>query len=91
MIVGGVLVAAKVEVDDENEAVENEVFKNELHGLISGFAGKTFQLRNTTVTFDNNTVFTGLTAADLANGLNVEVKGIVTGNMVLATTIKMEN
>jgi hypothetical protein len=88
-MVNGVLVATKVEVKDENQEGQNE-----MHGQIGNIdvAGKTFVVRNVTVRWDSTTEFNGLpSAASLANGLKIEVKGKTAGNTVVATRIKLED
>jgi cytoskeletal protein CcmA (bactofilin family) len=91
---GTALAATKVEVKNQ-EQVEVEV--NELHGAIFsvGPTPNTFTLRNGTVSvrWDSNTVFD----ASLPNGgnnltanLQIEVKGRVNGNVLLASRIKLD-
>lgn len=91
---GTALAANKVEVKNQEQV---EVEANELHGAIFsvGPASNTFTLRNGTVTvrWDSNTVFD----ASLPNGgnnlkanLQIEVKGRVTGNVLLASRIKLD-
>lgn len=90
-LVNGVLVAKKVELEDENEKREFE-----LHGLISNLntTAKTFVLRGLTVDFSGSVTFlpAGKTAADLINGANVEVKGVAStdGTKIVATRIRFE-
>ena len=87
-IVNGVLVAKKVELEEgENVA------KFELHGTISllDTAAKTFVLRGVKVNYGSATFAIGVTAVSLANGLNLEVKGMLaTGNVIAATRISLE-
>ena len=83
---GGVLVAKKVGLETESETYE-------LHGTISGLdtTAQTFVVRGVTVHYDSSTRFDELTVADLANGLAVEVRGVVDGGAVLqASRIKRE-
>ena len=72
-IVNGVLVAAKVELEDENEDRD----RNELNGTISALntVAKTFVVRGVTVHYSATTVFDDGVQANLANGRQVEVKG----------------
>ena len=87
-IVNGVLVAKKVELEDGAD-----VAKFELHGTISLLnpTAKTFVLRGMTVNYNNAVFGIGVTAVSLANGLNLEVKGMLaTGNVIAATRISLE-
>lgn len=89
----GVLIAAKVEVEGPEDEAENE-----FHGTVSALdaTAGTFTLttaggRTQAVSFDLNTLFDApLSAATLANGNFVEVKGTVTGTTLLATMIELE-
>jgi hypothetical protein len=73
-VLDGVLVASKVELD-ERHAGERHGF--ELHGAISALdtAARSFMLRNVRVSYAGNPSFKDGSAADLANGRQVEVKG----------------
>lgn len=74
-LTNGVLVATSVEIDDRH-ADDRHRFK--LIGAVADLdtTAKTFKLRGVTVNYSASTVtFTGGTAADLANGKNVEVRG----------------
>ena len=88
-IVNGVLVAAKVELEDENED------RNELRGTISGLdtQARTFVVRGVTVHYGANTVFADGVEANLANGRQVEVKGALgaNGTTVEASRIEFES
>jgi Domain of unknown function (DUF5666) len=90
--VGGVIIATRVSIETEQER-EAEGF--ELHGAISAFdaAAKTFVLRGVTVSFGANVEFKKGTAADLANGKQVEVKGArsADGTTLVASRIGFEN
>lgn len=70
----GVLVAQEVELDDP-EAGESADF--ELHGRIGALdtAGRSFMLRGMRVHYGGNPVYEDGSAADLADGRRVEVKG----------------
>lgn len=89
----GVLIAAKVEVEGAEDEAENE-----FHGTVSALdaAAGTFTLttaggRTQAVSFGLNTLFDApLTAATLANGNFIEVKGTVTGTTLLAASIELE-
>ena len=87
-IVNGVLVAKKVELEEgENVA------KFELHGTISllDTTAKTFVLRGVKVNYGSATFTIGVTAISLANGLNLEVKGVRSeANVIVATRISLE-
>ena len=88
-IVNGVLVAKKVELEDDAD-----VAKFELHGPLSSLnpTAKTFVLRGMTVNYDKATFVIGVTALTLVNGLNIEVKGMLlaAGNVIAATRISLE-
>lgn len=88
-IVNGVLVAAKVELEDENEE------RNELHGTISALDtnAKTFVVRGVNVHYSATTVFKDGVEANLANGRQVEVKGSLgaDGTTVEASRIEFES
>ena len=91
--VGGVVIATTVKVEDEGE---HAAAGFELHGTISSFdaSAKTFVLRGVRVGFGTGTVeFRKGTAADLANGKKVEVKGLrsVDGSTLNATRIGFED
>ena len=92
-VVNGILVAKKVEVEDDED--DEDMFKFELHGLVSELntTAMTFRLRGVPVSYTATTPFTdGLTRDNLANGSKVEVKGtLLDGNTVLATEISRES
>jgi Domain of unknown function (DUF5666) len=88
-LVGGVLIASRVKIEDDKDE-DNEI---ELHGLVSGLdtTTKTFDLRGLKVDYSAARFERG-SAADLANGRNVEVKGSsANGGVVMATKIEFEN
>ena len=88
-IVNGVLVATKVELEDENEDRD----RNELHGAISALdtAAKTFVVRGVTVHYTTGTtVFDDGVEADLANGKQVEVKGALGANGTTVEASRIE-
>lgn len=87
-ISGGVLVATRVKLEGEND-VDNLEF--ELHGTVSNLGANSFTLTSSggivvNVTFGASTVFDNGTAAGLANGRQVEVKGTVSGGTTIAAT-----
>lgn len=87
--VNGIVVATRVTVETEHER-EQQGF--ELHGTISALdtTATTFVLRGLTVNYGGSTVeFRNGTAADLANGKQVEVKGVrsADGTTLTATRI----
>ncbi len=87
-IVNGVLVAKKVELEDGAD-----VAKFELHGTLSllDTTAKTFVLRGVKVNYGSATFSIGVTALSLANGLNIEVKGVRSeANVIVATRISLE-
>ena len=93
-IVNGVLVATKVQLEDENENGDRD--SNELHGAISALdtQAKTFVVRGVTVHYTSGTtVFKDGVEADLANGKQVEVKGSLSagGTTVEASSIEFDS
>jgi hypothetical protein len=90
-IVNGVLVASKVELEDRHH--DNDA--NELHGATSNLdtTAQTFVVRGVTVHYSATTVFKDGTQANLANGVMVEVKGMLSadGTTVEAASIEFAN
>lgn len=87
-IVNGVLIAKKVELEDGEDAA-----KFELHGTLSLLnpTAKTFVLRGVTVNYGSATFAIGVTALSLANGNNLEVKGVRSAdNVIVATRISLD-
>ena len=88
-LVNGVLVAKSVKLDDENDSL-----KFELHGKVDSLSttAKTFVLRGVTVDYNGSPAFVKGTAANLINGVSVEVKGVTSagGTKVKATRITFE-
>src|SRR5262245_17675215 len=86
-IVNGVLVATKVELeDDKNED------RNELNGTISALntTAKTFVVRGVTVHYSATTVFDDGVEANLANGRQVEVKGTLSADGMRGEASRIE-
>lgn len=91
--VNGVIIATRVKPESDDDR-ESEGF--ELHGAISALdaTAKTFLLRGVTVSFAGSGIeYRKGTEANLANGRNVEVKGIRSsdGTMLTATRISFED
>ena len=90
--VGGVVIATRVSTQDANK---REVEGFELHGALSELdaTAKTFLLRGVRVDFSGTVEFRKGSAADLANGRKVEVKGArsATGTTLVATRIGFED
>jgi hypothetical protein len=91
----GTLIADKLAVEDDSREKDDA---NELHGQIGNLdrAANTFTMRNGSVTvkWDSNTKFDqslGKGEGSLAEGVKVEVKGKVKGNVVLAARVKAED
>ena len=91
---GGVLIAERVKIEDDNE-VDNLEF--ELHGAVSNVTATTFVVRGVNVNYTGTTPFRNGTVANLVNGTNVEVKGIAsnstspsTSTSIVATRISFE-
>ena len=74
-VVNGVLVATQVHLEDEGHEGHGEDY--ELHGTLSALdtGAQTFSLRGVLVDYGSVSTWRGMTAADLANDLKVEVKG----------------
>lgn len=92
-ITGGVLVATKVHAEDEGGESEGEDF--ELHGSLSALdtTARTFVVRSVTVRWDASVVFKDGSESQLANGVQVEVKGVLDadGTGLQATRISFED
>ena len=90
-LVAGVVVAKAVEVDDEHAHGGSRI---ELHGTIGALdtTAQTFVVRGVTVRYDGTVEFHGGSAADLADGLFVEVHGGLSadGTVVDATRIELK-
>ena len=86
-IVNGVLVATKVELEDDH----NED-RNELNGAISALntTAKTFVVRGVTVHYSATTRFDDGTEANLANGKQVEVKGTLSADGMKVEASRIE-
>jgi hypothetical protein len=91
-VVNGVLLADKVELDDRH-AGERHGF--ELHGTLGALdaAGRSFTLRGVRVVYGEATVFRDGSAADLAEGVRIEVKGTPSADRstLLASRIDFED
>jgi len=85
-IVNGVLVASKVELEDD----KNE--DNELNGTISALntVAKTFVVRGVTVHYSATTRFDDGSEANLANGRQVEVKGTLSADGMRVEASRIE-
>ena len=87
-LVGGVLIASKVDIKNESESAEIE-----LDGQIDNDpVGQSFVLRGVTVRYDGSVRFDDGSAASLIKGANVEVRGTLApdGTAVVATRIKFD-
>jgi len=89
----GVVIATRVTVEDEQHAEHGEF---ELHGAVGALdtAARTFTLRGLTVDYGGAGVeFKDGSAATLANGVQVEVKGGLSadGTRVVATRVEFEH
>jgi len=89
-LVAGVLIASSVSIEAASE--DNDPF--EFHGAVSGLntSNQTFVIRGETVYYGGaSTRFESpLTAATLANGATLEVKGLRSGSLINATRIKLD-
>jgi hypothetical protein len=89
-----ILVASKVEAANDDAEQKEDAF--ELHGPIVSLdpAARTFTMRKgaVTVTWDGNTRFDkAFPGAGLASDLKVNVKGKMKGNVLVATTVEMDD
>lgn len=88
-VVSGVLIAKKVELEDERDDV-----KFELHGTPSllNTTAKTFVLRGMTVNYGSATFYNGATATSLSDvRIKLEVKGMRSdANVIVATRISLD-
>ena len=89
-IANGVLVATKVELEDENDDKNKD--RNELNGTISALntPAKTFVVRGVTVHYSATTVFEDGVEANLANGRQVEVKGTLSADGMRVEASRIE-
>jgi len=86
----GVITATRIKLEDELKAAENE--NAEFEGFVANLNGSGFMLGTTQVTFGNSTVFMNGVAADLVNGMKVEVEGnIVNGALVARKIVFKDN
>jgi Domain of unknown function (DUF5666) len=87
--VDGVIVATKVQVEDERE---EHVRGFELHGNITTIDTtlKTFVLRGVTVSYATAVIYKDGTEADLAVGKQVEVKGLLSADGKTLAAVKIE-
>ena len=78
-VVGGVLVATKVEIEDRREAGRRVL---EFHGEMSNLntAAKTFALRGLTIWYGGTVEYRNGTEATLANGKGVAVRGVISAD-----------
>jgi len=86
---GGVLFATRVKPEDESEI---DALEFELHGTVSGLTSTSFTVTSSggiavSVTFSTGTTFDNGTAAGLANGRRVEVRGAAAGSSTRSTSI----
>ena len=83
-LVKGVLVAKKVELEDQNDPL-----KFELNGTVSSLTATTFVVRGVTVDYSTTKEFSNGTATNLGDAVRVEVKGVVSagGTRLKATRI----
>lgn len=89
-----VLVASKVEVEDDRQGEKDDAF--ELHGPIASVdpASGTFTMRKGTVIvkWDDKTGFDkGIGRDRIAAGAKVKIKGKMQGNVLLATSVEPED
>lgn len=88
-IVGNVLKATRVEF---SESSDHDGTRISVEGLISDFVSPSnFNVNGQKVSTSASTIFEGGTAANLANGRKVEVKGAIAGGILIATKLAFED
>ena len=88
-IVGNVLKATRVEF---SESSDQDGTRISVEGLITDFVSpSSFKVNGQKVSTSASTVFEGGTAANLANGRKVEVKGAIVGGILIATKLAFED
>jgi hypothetical protein len=83
-----VLHATRIEKKDDFVAGSSEV---ELKGIVSGLSGTTFTLGSFTVDFSGPVDLSDVPGGVIANGMQVEVKGTLTGTTISASRIEEED
>lgn len=73
-LIGGVLIAERVKIEDDGKLEAREF---ELNGTVSNVTASTFDVRGVKVSYSASTEFRKGTVANLVNGAKVEVKGVV--------------
>ena len=88
-MLGGVLVAHEVEIESHHASERGDF---ELHGAISALdsGSQTFMLRGVRVSFAGNPIYEDGSAAQLANGRRVEVKGQLSADRTVLQATKIE-
>ncbi len=94
-VVAGVLVATKVELNQASGGGgggEGKVRGLELFGAISALdtASKTFTLRNVTVSYSGPVLYKDGAEVNLANGKNVEVKGVLSADRTRVQAVSIQ-
>jgi hypothetical protein len=85
----GAIVAIRVELEDEIEAVENE--NAEFEGFVANLTGSTFMIGDMQVSFGSATIFRNGVAADLVNGAKVEAEGNILDGILMAGKITFKD
>lgn len=85
----GTVVATRVKVLDGND---DEIRGIELHGTVSALdtEAKTFMLRGVKVSYGGTVIFKGGSAAQLADGVALEVKGVLSADATTLTAVIIE-
>lgn len=88
-IVNGVLVASKVEIEDRRSSGEKSL---EFHGTMSNLdtTAKTFALRGLTIWYGGTVEYRDGSAASLANGREVEVRGVIAADRTRVEARRIE-
>src|SRR6185369_12089525 len=79
----------RVELEDEIKALENEEF--EVEGFVANLTESGFMIGATQVSFSSATLFRNGVAADLAEGVKVEVEGDMVNGILVAEKITFKD
>ncbi len=92
---GTVFTAVSVELEDlsDPDMSGREGEKREVEGFVSGFTAQpgVFQVNGRSVQTNAATRFVGGTATDLANNVEIEVKGTIVSGVLVASEIEFEH
>jgi len=87
--VNGVIIATRVEIEDEIKALENE--NAEVEGFVANLTSSGFMIGATQVALDSATIFRNGVAADLGEGVKVEAEGNIVNGILVARKITFKD